>query len=92
VERLDGSPASCRAQLVDLVKSDHARLVGRPQLAQLGLHRQCLVEGGGIGDVDDLEHQVGVGDLLQGGPEGDDDVGRQLLDEAHGIGEQNLPA
>jgi hypothetical protein len=41
--------------------------------------------------IDDVEDEVGVGDLPQGAAEGGDEVVRQLADEADGIGEDRLP-
>ena len=42
--------------------------------------------------VNHMQNQISFGDLLQRGPEGRDQGGRQLLDEAHRIGREHFPA
>ena len=63
--------------------------------ADLGQH---LADGGElalrvrVAAVDDVQHEVGVGDLLQRRAERLDQLVRQLADEADGVGERELPA
>ena len=44
----------------------------------------------GVGQVDDVQQHVGKAQLLERGLEGLDQMGRQLADEAHRVGEQDL--
>ena len=43
-----------------------------------------------IARVDDVEQQVGVGRLLEGGAEGGEEVLRQIADEADRVGDDDL--
>jgi hypothetical protein len=43
-----------------------------------------------VAGVDDVQEQVGVGGLLEGGAEGRDEVLGQVADEAHGVGDDHL--
>ena len=44
--------------------------------------------GVGVRDVDNVQQHRRIGQLLERGPEGGDELRRQLLDEADGVGEQ----
>ena len=46
----------------------------------------------GADGIDDMQHQVGVGGLLQRGAEGGDERVRQPIDEADGVGHEQLAA
>ena len=63
-------------------------LVGQAQLGQRLLHGLGLLGGVGVGYVDHVQQEIGLGQLLQRGPEGGDQLRRQLLDEAHRVGQQ----
>ena len=43
-----------------------------------------------VGGVDDVQQQVGVGQLFERGAEGGDQVLRQVGDEADGVGDHHL--
>ena len=43
-----------------------------------------------VNDVDDVEEKVGVCKLFQGCPEGGNQDGGELLDEADGVGQEDL--
>src|SRR5205823_4376125 len=81
-----------RTEEVDLVEDHHPRLGGSPQVGQDLLDgRRLLLHRMGA-KVEDLDDDVGFGHLLQRGSEGGHQVGGQLLDEAHGVGQQQAPA
>ena len=44
----------------------------------------------GCRSVDDVEEQRRVGQLLEGGAKGGDEVWRQVADEPHGVGDDDL--
>src|SRR6202022_2544694 len=46
---------------------------------------------GRMAGVEDVEDEVGFGDLLKSGAEGGDELWRELLDESDGVGEQDTP-
>ena len=46
----------------------------------------------GVGDVADVEDDVGFGDFLEGGAEGGDEFGGKVADEADGVGEDDAAA
>ena len=45
-----------------------------------------------VGHIHHLEQHVRPGDLFEGGPEGIDQLVRQLVDEAHRVGHDHLLA
>lgn len=64
-------------------------------MVRLQLPDQALYNGGlllplGIGHVDDVEQQVGILQLLQGGLEGLHQLMGQLADKAHGVGDHHV--
>ena len=68
---------------------DHHQL-GHPLGADLGqhlAHGRELSLGIGVAAVDDVQHQVGLGHLLQRGAEGLDQLVRQVPDEPDGVGQ-----
>ncbi|OBJ74245.1 hypothetical protein A5643_01760 [Mycobacterium sp. 1274756.6] len=56
-------------------------------VAQHRPHRLDLRERAGVGAVEHVHQQVGVGDLLQGGAERLDQLGGQVADEPDGVGD-----
>ena len=52
----------------------------------------ALGHGVGMGGVAHMQDDVGLGNLLQGGAEGGDQLGRQLADEAHRVGQDGAAA
>ena len=64
----------------------------RADLVEHLAHRRQLALGVGVGGVDDVQHEVGVGDLLQRRAERLDQLVRQVADEADGVGEGVQPA
>ena len=87
---LQGAPR-VGGQDVDLVQRlDERRafaLADRAQLAQHGFDIGALLFGLGMGDVAHMHDQVGLDHLFQGRAEGRDQVGRQIGDEAHRVGD-----
>src|SRR4029079_14392779 len=77
---------------VGLVEYDQAWLVARPELVEDGLDRRSMLIGVRIRGVDHLEQDVGAVDLLARRPERIDELVRQLVDEANGVGhDRGLP-
>ena len=70
---------------------DLGHLVG-VDLGEHLAHRGDLTLGVGVGAVDDVEDQVGVGDLLQRRPERLDQLVGQVADEADGVAHRVDPA
>ena len=73
---------------VRLVDHDHLRHPGRVDLGEHGAYRGQLRLRLGIGAVDDVQDQVGPGDLLQRRPERLDQLVRQVPHEADRVGER----
>ena len=83
---------SSSARRVDLVDDDdlgHGRGVDLAEHLADGVDLALRV---GVGPVDDVQQQVGGGDLLQRRAERLDQLVRQVPDEADGVGERVLPA
>ena len=72
---------------VGLVQHDDLGDLAGVDLGQHGADRGDLPLGIGVGGVDDVEDEVGVGDLLQGRTERLDQLGGQRPDEPDGVGE-----
>ena len=81
---------AARRPRVDLV-GDEEDLLGRDAelLERLGRDTRLLV-GPRRGGVDDVEDEIGVPDLGEGGAKRGDERGRQLSDEADGVDEDDL--
>jgi hypothetical protein len=77
---------------VGLVDDDDLLDVGGVDVGEHGAHGRDLALGVGVGAVDDVQQQVGLGHLLQGRAERLDELGRQRPDEADGVGEGVLAA
>ena len=73
---------------VGLVDDDDLLTDGASTSAQHLAHRGELGLGVGVGAVDDVQDQVGVGDLLQRGAERLDQLVRQVAHEADRVGER----
>ena len=71
---------------VRLVERHEPRLVAGAELVEDGLDGRAVLLEVGVGGVDDLDQDVGAVDLLERGPERVDQLVRQLVDEAHGVG------
>lgn len=71
-----------RARMRGMLSMDRSRRDGFHGF-ELGLHLRMR----GVGDVD---QDIGAFQLLQGGHEGLAQIGRQVADEAHGIGQNDL--
>ncbi len=77
---------------VGLVVGHEAWLVAGAELVEDGLHGRPVLLEVGIGRVDDLDEDVGPVDLLERRPERVDELVRELVDEAHGVGhDRGLP-
>ena len=76
-------------QEIDLVECGDDRLPREVELAQRLVHRLSLLGRVGVRDVDDVDEEVRRRQLFESGPKGRDELGRQLLDEADGVGEEN---
>ena len=63
---------------VRLVEGDQARLGPGAQLVEHGLHGLAVLVEMGIGRVDHLDEEIGLGGLLEGGLEGLDEMVRQV--------------
>ncbi len=74
---------------VALVKDLDAGGLLRPQLVDKLVHHLGLFPPLGAGGVDDVEEEVGVFQLLQGGLERLHQVVGELSDKAHRVGEQH---
>ena len=85
-----------RRQQVDLVPQlQQAPLVDQvvqPEIAQHLKHVGALRRALGMGDVAHMDHQIGDAHLLERGAERGDQIGRQLRDEADGIGQDRVAA
>ena len=62
----------------------------RPELGDQLINDSCLLLPLGIREVDHVQQHVGIGQLLERGLEGLDEMGGQLADEADCVGEQDL--
>ena len=76
-----------RVEQVGLVVRHEARLVAGAELVEHRLDRRPVLLGVGVGGVDDLDQHVGAIDLFERRPERVDELVRELVDEAHGVGE-----
>ena len=79
-------------QRVDLVDDDELGHRERVDLAEHDPHGVDLAQRVGVGAVDDVQQQVGGGDLLQRRAERVDQLVRQVPDEADGVGQRVLAA
>ena len=82
--------ASAGGTEIDLVEDEHARDVEQRQLGQELLGRLDVLGLGRVGGVDDVQQEIGVGRLLEGGAEGGEQVLRQIADEPDGVGDDDL--
>ena len=69
-----------------MLNASEARLVAGPELVEHGLDGRAVLLEVAVGRVDDLDQHVGPVDLLERRPERVDQLVRQLVDEAHGVG------
>lgn len=83
-----------RAEKINLVPHlDHAFVVERLIEFEILEHSQdgfFLESGAWIGDVANVEHQVGLCHLLEGGLEGLNEVMREVADEPDGVQQDSL--
>ena len=77
---------------VDLVDDDDLGNARGVDLAQHDADRLDLAQRVGVGAVDDVQQQIGGRHLLERGPEGVDELVRQVPHEPDGVGERVLPA
>ena len=73
---------------VGLVDDDDLAHVGGVDVGEHGAHRGDLALGVGVRAVDDVQQQVGLGDLLERGAERLDELVRQRAHEADGVDER----
>ena len=85
--RRGGRVARRRIEEVGLVEREQARLVAGPELVEHGLDGRAVLLEVAVRGVDDLDQHVGPVDLLERRPERVDQLVRQLVDEAHGVGD-----
>ena len=77
---------------IRLVQRKDRRPARRPDLLEHLEDRLDLFLGGRIRRVHDVEQEIGLDDLAQGGAKRGDQVMRELPDEPHGVGEErHLP-
>jgi hypothetical protein len=74
---------------VDLVQHQQAPALARADLGQHLARDLDLGGEGGVGGVGQVHEEVGVARLVEGRAEARDEVVRQLLDEAHRVGDQD---
>ena len=85
--RRDARPVECRSiDQVGLVEYHEPWLVARAQLIEDSLYGGPMLVGVRICGIDHLEQDVCAVHLLEGRPEGIDQLVWQLVDEAHRIG------
>ena len=70
-----------------MLNASEPRLVAGPELVEDGLDGRAVLLEVRVGGVDDLDQDVGPVDLLERRPERVDELVRQLVDEAHGVGD-----
>ena len=75
---------------IDLVEHHQRRLVGHAQLVEHDVHRLDLFLHLGRTDIHDVQQQVRLDHFLERCLECDDQVVRQLADEAHRVGKQHI--
>src|SRR5450755_1518247 len=75
---------------VDLVQRYYHGQATRADLFQYLLNGLDLAMDVGMRGIDDVDQQIGLGDLLQRGAEGGDQDRGEPLDKADGIGEQDF--
>ena len=75
-----------------LLRATTRGLSPAPSSSRTCWHRLAVLAGVGVRAVDDLDEDVGPGDLLERGPEGLDELVRQLVDEAHRVGQDDALA
>ena len=76
---------------VGLVDDDDLAHVGGVDVGEHGAHRGDLALRVGVRAVDDVQEQVGLGDLLERRAERLDELVRQRAHEADGVGERVEP-
>ena len=89
-DRPDRSAPARRTHQIKLVQRHDPRLVACAEVGQDLLHGGRLLLDAGRAQVQHLHYQVRLGHLLEGRPERSHQVGRQLLDEADGVGQEQL--
>ena len=72
---------------VRLVERDEPRLVAGAELVEDGLDRGPVLSQVRIRGIDDLDQDIGPVDLLERRPERVDELVRELVDEAHRVGD-----
>ena len=73
---------------VHLVEDEDGGLVGGADFREGAAHGGDLLLVVGMGDVDDMDEEVGLDDLVEGRLERLDEAVGQLADETHGVGEK----
>jgi len=77
---------------VDLVEHEELRIVGGADLGQHRANRLDLRVGIRVGGIDDVEQEIGVGDLLERRMEGLDELMREPAHEPDGVGDERRVA
>ena len=75
---------------VGLVEDVDAGQISRPQLPDEVLHHLRLLLPPRVGDVDDVQQQIGILQLLQGGLEGLHQLMGELADKSHGVADHHV--
>jgi hypothetical protein len=75
---------------IRLVVDEDARDVVELELREHLLRRLHLLVARGVRGVDDVEQEIGVGGFLERGAERREEILRQIADEPHGVGEDDL--
>ena len=88
---LQPAPLVGRQRVALVVDLEH-RHVDRADLVEHAAHGVHPAIAVGRRRVDDVQHQVGVGDFLERGAKRRDQRVRQPIDEADGVGHQQLAA
>ena len=77
---------------VALIGDRDTRLLIHAELFEYLLHRGAVLSPVTVGGVDDLKEEVGARNLLKRGAEGVHELVRQLVNEAHRIGDNRMCA
>ena len=90
-KRLSRSAGSSRSILFSTsISPSSTSCRSRPEIAEHGQHVVALRRAVGVMRVAHMHDDVGLGDLFQRGAEGRDEMGRQVGDEAHRVGQDRL--
>lgn len=76
------------AEFVNFIEDDEGGFVGGVEFVEDVEGGLVEFEDAGVGGVEEMDEEVGVGDFFEGGVEGLDEEVGEFADEADGIGEE----